>query len=202
MVAAPDDARFMPRLTGPARLALATLAGLLNGASFIWLGPLALIANVPLLCALWGSRSATRAAALAGLVGVLGGVHIYGILDYGTWILIAFSLYTGSQMVIYGLLMRALWGRLGAVFDVALPALVWTLTEWLRSVGPLSMPASYVGNVVDVGVFAPWLALAPITGGLGVSTVIALVGSVVWHLAFVGRSHRTPALIAAGLIAL
>lgn len=198
--------RWAAQLADGPRWALATLSGLLNGAAFILLGPLALIANVPLLCALWGARSATQAALLGGLVGVLGGAHIYGILDYGAWILVAFSLYTGSQMVIYGLLMRLLWGRIegpiGRGFDVALPALVWTLTEWIRTVGPLSMPASYVGGIADVELLRPWLALAPHTGGLGVSTVIALVGSVVWHLAFVGRSHRTPALIAAGLIAL
>lgn len=199
---APTDPRSAPRLTLSARWALATLAGLLNGAGFIYAGPLALIANVPLLCALWGAPSATTAAGLGGIVGVLAGAHIYGILDYGAWILVAFSLYTGSQMVIYGLLMRALWGRAGPAFDVALPALVWALTEWIRTLGPLSMPASYVGNIADSPAFAPWLALAPHTGGLGVSTLIALAQSVVFHLIFVGGRHRRPALAAVALIAL
>ncbi|MCB9551831.1 MAG: apolipoprotein N-acyltransferase [Myxococcales bacterium] len=196
------EARWAPRLTPSARWALAALSGLLNGAGFIWLGPLALIANVPLLCALWGARTAATAAGLGGLVGVLAGAHIYGILDYGAWILVAFSLYTGSQMVLYGLLMRALWGRAGPAFDVALPALVWALTEWIRTLGPLSMPASYVGNIADLPAFAPWLALAPHTGGLGVSTLIALAQSVVFHLTFVGGRHRRPALLAAALLAL
>lgn len=206
MIVAPEHRdRWAANLGAGPRWALACLAGLLNGAGFIVAGPLALVANVPLLCALWGARTATQAALLGGIVGVLGGAHIYGILDYGWWILVAFSLYTGSQMVIYGLLMRLLWGRIdgpaGRAFDVALPALVWTLTEWIRSVGPLSMPASYVGNLAGIEPFAPWLALAPHTGGLGVSTVIALVGSVVFHLAFVGGAHARMALAAAGLVA-
>ncbi len=206
MVVAPaHHGRWPTTLTAGPRWALAVLAGLLNGAGFILLGPLALVANVPLLCALWGARSATQAALLGGIVGVLGGAHIYGILNYGWWILVAFSLYTGSQMVIYGLLMRLVWGRIGGgigrVFDVALPALVWTLTEWIRSVGPLSMPASYAGNIADVALLRPWLALAPHTGGLGVSTVIALVGSVIFHLGFVRGAHTRPALGAAALIA-
>lgn len=207
MIVAPTHAgRWAPALCAEARWALAALSGLLNGAAFIYFGPLALVANVPLLCALWGARSATQAALLGGLVGVLGGAHIYGILDYGAWILVAFSLYTGSQMVIYGLLMRLLWGRVagpaGKAIDVALPALVWALTEWIRTIGPLSMPASYVGGIADVAWLRPWLALAPHTGGLGVSTLLALCGSVVWHLAFVGRSHRPAALGAAGFIGL
>lgn len=197
--------RWAPNLTTRARWALAVLAGLFNGAGFILIGPLALIANVPLLCALWGARSATQAALLGGIVGLLGGAHIYGILNYGWWILVAFSLYTGSQMVIYGLLMRLLWGRvdggLGRAIDVALPALVWTLTEWIRSVGPLSMPASYVGNIADIAPLRPWLALAQYTGGLGVSTAIALVGSVIFHLLFVRGAHTRPALGAVGLVA-
>lgn len=206
MIAAPADRdRWAPRLAPSARWALAVLSGLLNGAGFVWLGALSLIANVPLLCALWGARSATQAALLGGVVGALAGAHIYGILNYGGWILLAFSLYTGSQMVLYGLLMRLLWGRvegaLGRGVDVALPALVWALTEWIRTLGPLSMPASYVGNVVFVDALRPWLALAPHTGGLGVSTVVALFGSVVFHLAFAGPRHRRPALGAAGLIA-
>lgn len=184
------------------RWALAALAGLLNGAAFIYLGPLALIANVPLLIALSAAPSATHAALLGGLVGLIGGAHIYGILHYGAWILLAFSLYTASQMVVYALILRALWGRVSPAFDVALPALVWTLSEWMRSVGPLSMPASYVGNIVDHAAFAPWLALAPHAGGLAVSTLIALTQSVVYHLAFAPRTHRRPALAATAILAL
>lgn len=189
------------RLTPSARWALATLAGLLNGAAFVFYGPLALVANVPLLAALQGAASAARAAGLGALVGFLGGVHIYGILDYGWLLFWGFSLYTGSQMVIYALLLRALWGRAGRWFDVALPALVWTLTEWVRTIGPLAMPASYVGCIADDPLLHPWLALAPITGGLGVSTLVALAQSVAFHGLFHTRTHGVPALAGVALIA-
>jgi apolipoprotein N-acyltransferase len=47
----------------------------------------------------------------------------------------------------------------------------------------------------------PWLALAPITGGLGVSTVVALVQSVLFHAVAHPRTHRAPVLAYAGVIA-
>ncbi len=187
-------------LATPARWSLAGLAGLLNGAAFIDLGPLALIANVPLLVALRAAPRASLAAGLGGFVGLLGGVHIYGVLDYG-WLLFAgFSLYTASQMVLYALLLRALDGRAGRWFDVALPALVWTLTEWIRTVGPLAMPASYVGCIADDAALRPLLALAPVTGGLGVSTLVALTQSAIFHLLFSHARHRAPAAAALGLV--
>lgn len=187
---------------GPARRwALAVAAGLLNGAAFVYVGPLALIANVPLLVALRGVGRATVTAGLGATVGFLGGVHIYGILDYGWLLFWGFSVYTASQMVIYALLMRGLWGRVGRWLDVALPALVWTLTEWIRTVGPLSMPASYVGCIADTPWLRPWLALAPVTGGLGVSTLVALTQSVVFHALVARRTHRAPIAAAIALIA-
>ncbi len=188
------------RLTPAARWTLAGLAGLLNGAAFIDVGWLALIANVPLLVALRGAPSASLAAGLGGLVGLLGGVHIYGILNYGWLLFVGFSVYTASQMIIYALLLRALTARVGRLYDVLLPALVWTLTEWIRTVGPLAMPASYVGCLADAPAMRPWLALAPITGGLGVSTLVALVQSGLYFLVFGGRAHRVPAVAALAFV--
>ena len=65
------------------RWTLALFSGLLNGAAFIDFGSLSLIANVPLLLALRRSSSATESAGLGGIVGLLGGLHIYGIVNYG-----------------------------------------------------------------------------------------------------------------------
>jgi apolipoprotein N-acyltransferase len=183
------------------RWALAAAAGLINGAAFVYVGPLALIANVPLLFALRDPAPPLTSALLGGLVGFLGGVHIYGVLDYGWLLFWGFAAYTASQMVVYALLFRALWGRAGPWFDVALPALIWALTEWMRTVGPLSMPASYVGCIADVQWLRPWLALAPITGGLGVSTLVALAQSALFHALAAPRTHRAPILAALGLIA-
>ena len=182
------------------RWALATLAGFLNGAAFVYVGALALIANVPLLLALRGCRRPWIAAGLGGWVGFLGGVHIYGIVDYGWLLFWGFALYTGSQMVLYGVLIHGLWGRRGRGADVLLPALVWGLTEWIRTLGPLAMPASYVGCIAEVGWLRPWLALAATTGGLGVSFSIALVQSVVFHAIVDIRAYARPLGIAAGAL--
>jgi apolipoprotein N-acyltransferase len=189
------------RLAPSARWTLVCLSGLLNGLAFVWWGPAALLANVPLLVALRSAPSATAAALSGGLVGTIAGTHIYGILNYGWLLFGGFALYTGSQMVIYALVMRLCWGRVGRWLDVALPATVWALTEWVRTVGPLAMPASYVGCLADQAWAAPWLALAPHTGGLGVSTAVALVQSALFHLVAGERSHRVPALAALGLVA-
>ena len=163
------------------RWALATLAGVLNGIGFIQYGMVSLVANVPLLLALRHSPSMMEAGFLAGWVGFLGGVHIYGIINYGWFLLLGFSLYTASQMVIYGLLFRYLWGGHRAWLNVLLPAVIWGVTEWVRTVGPLCMPASYIGNIADGPWARPWLILAAWTGGLGVSTLVALVQSSVFH---------------------
>ena len=93
-------------------------------------------------------------------------------------------------MVIFGLLFRALWNRGRPFLDLLLPAAIWAFTEWIRTIGPLCMPASYVGNIADVSVLKPWLWLAPMIGGLGVSTLVALFGSLIFH-AFIGHAaHR------------
>ncbi len=188
-------------MSGSARLALASAGAMLNGAAFIFVGPLALVANVPLLVALDGAKSASFAALLGFIVGFFAGLHIYGVASYGPGILLGFALYTGSQMVIYALLHRALWGRLGAVGDVALPALVWTFTEWVRTIGPMSMPSSYVGCIADDAWLRSWLVLAPFVGGLGVSTAVALAQSVVYHGLFHRRTHGRAVLGAVGLLA-
>jgi len=180
---------------------LATLAGLLNGIAFIFWGPAALVANVPLLYVLHQAASRRRAALLGGWVGLLGGMHIYGILDYGWLLFVGFSVYTASQMVLYALLHRTLRGRFGPVFDVVLPALIWTLTEWIRTIGPLAMPASYVGCMADIPWLHPWLWLAPWIGGLGVSSLIALSQSVIYHTLARRPTHGRAVLIWGGVVA-
>ena len=182
------------------RWALAVIAGFINGAAFVYAGELALLANVPLLVALCGATSPLLAAGLGGVVGFIGGLHIYGILDYGWLLFWGFASYTGGQMVLYALVVRGLWRHLGSTARVALPALTWALTEWLRTVGPLSMPASYVGCVADVAWLHPWLALAAWTGGLGVSTLIALFQSAVFHALIDVRAYARPLIACAGLV--
>ena len=50
-----------------------------------------------------------------------------------------------------------LWKRTYAWIDVLLPANLWALSEWLRTIGPVCMPASYAGNIADVLILKPWL---------------------------------------------
>ena len=165
--------------------ALATLSGCLNGAAFVFYGPLSFIANLPLLFALRSARSGLQALALGAWVGALGGFHIFGVLNYGWWIFWAFSLYTASQMTIFGGVIYYFRRRLGPhqsaltrlIYELLVPCLIWTLTEWVRTVGPVALPASYVGCIADIPWLAPLLGWAQVMGGLGVSALIALVPS-------------------------
>ena len=142
--------------TAKQRWVLASLAGILNGIAFIHWGAFSLVANVPLLLALRHAGTYREAAYLACWVGMLGGAHIYGILDYGWWIFVAFSLYTGSQMLLYGLLFRGLWARQRAVMSVPTRCDLGPYGV-VENGGPIRMLASYVGNISDVGAFRPWL---------------------------------------------
>ena len=174
----------------PAHLlwALATVSGCLNGAAFIFYGPLTFIANLPLLFALGWAHSWRQAIALGGWVGFLGGVHIFGVLGYGWWIFWAFSLYTASQMVIFGavvylfrvFLSPRMSQSVGLFYELWIPCIIWTLTEWIRTVGPVALPASYVGCIADIPWLTPLLSWASIWGGLGVSAMIALVPSTLY----------------------
>ena len=169
------------------RWSLATLSGCLNGAAFVYYGPLALIANVPLLWAIPSAQSRREGAALGAWVGFLGGVHIFGVLSYGWWIFWAFSAYTASQMTLFGWVVGRAYERLrgstGPVRGwrahhlVLTPALIWTLTEWLRTVGPVALPASYVGCIADVPWLRGLLSWSSAGGGLLVSALIAWVCS-------------------------
>lgn len=168
--------------------ALATLSGCLNGAAFVFYGPLALIANLPLLFALRAVTSLGEAVSLGAWVGFLGGVHIFGVLNYGWWIFWAFSFYTASQMTLFGAVIYIvrrfispqLPYALRLVYELLTPAIIWTLTEWLRTVGPVALPASYVGCLADISWFTPLLGWSSVMGGLGVSALVALVSSSIW----------------------
>ena len=172
------------------RWILASLSGVLNGIGFIYLGEASLVANVPLLYALVCSRSYWESASLSAWVGFLGGVHIYGIINYGWFLLLGFSLYTASQMFVYGALFRLLWCGRRPVQDVLLVACIWALSEWLRTLGPICMPASYVGNIADVDWLRPLLVLSPWIGGIGVSTLVALCQSLLFHGLLSPQQHK------------
>ncbi len=182
------------------RYALGLLSGILNGIAFIWIGGFSLVANVPLLYALHRSPSASERVKLGAIVGVFAGLHIYGIAHYGWFLLIIFACYTASQMMLYGLLFHHLWGYLKPWGKLLLPVCLWTLTEWIRSLGSLSMPASYAGNIALDGWLTPWLYLAPHFGGLFVSACVALVQSCVFLICLDKRFHRNQ--IICGLVVL
>ncbi|MGB0647150.1 MAG: apolipoprotein N-acyltransferase [Bradymonadia bacterium] len=173
------------------RYAFALLSGILNGVAFIWVGSISFIANVPLLLALMKAPRLTERIWLGALVGFFAGLHIYGIAHYGWFLLITFATYTASQMMLYGIGFHYLWRGSPPWCRLALPVVLWTLTEWIRTLGPFSMPASYVGNIALDQWLAPWLFLSPHLGGLFVSACIALIQTLVF-LAIVDRRHYRP----------
>ncbi len=194
-----QEKRLMPQHL---KWALSTVSGCLNGAAFIFYGPLALIANLPLLIALRYATSWGEALSLGAWVGFLGGIHIFGVLNYGWWIFWAFSFYTASQMILFSAVLygfrvyfqpKVSFG-LGLLYELLTPAVIWTLTEWLRTVGPVALPASYVGCIADIEWLNPLLAWASVLGGLGVSALIALIPASLWLL-------FSPSDLPAGLLA-
>ena len=114
----------------------------------------------------------------------------FGVLNYGWWTFWAFSFYTASQMVLfagvlYGLrvyFQSRIRFSLALVYELFAPAATWTITEWLRTVGPVALPASYVGCIADIPWLNPLLSWASVFGGLGVSALIALVPSAIYLL--------------------
>jgi apolipoprotein N-acyltransferase len=172
---------------------LAMLSGCLNGIGFVFIGAFVLFANVPLLIALTQTKDSSTAIKLGAIVGFLGGIHIYGVLNYGWWIFWAFSLYTASQMMIYAFFFVKLRGkrssRLGQIYDFFLPAVLWTVTEWIRTIGPIALPASYVGCMSDLDWFKPWLSWAYCFGGLGVSFLIAICQSLIFSIIHQPKNH-------------
>ncbi len=161
--------------------ALAILAGFLNGAGFVFAGEFVLFANIPLLLALTQSPSLKQSLKLGALVGFLGGIHIYGVINYGWWIFWAFSLYTASQLAIYAMFFDLLRKRTNHYYELFLPAMAWVVTEWIRTAGPIALPASYVGCLADRAWFKPWLSWAYYCGGLGVSFLVGLFQSILFQ---------------------
>ena len=196
------------------RWSLATVSGCLNGAAFVYYGPITLIANVPLLWALMHAKSAREGAQLGAWVGFLGGVHIFGVLSYGWWIFWAFSVYTASQMTLFGwVVTRAMLGLTTphrpltgwrSHYLVLTPALIWTLTEWVRTVGPVALPASYVGCIADISWLRGALSWASVGGGLLVSALIAWCSSALAFCAprYVLRGGRGVVSVSARLVPL
>ena len=160
------------------------------------------LANVPLLLALIKTRRLTERIWLGALVGFFAGLHIYGIAHYGWFLLITFATYTASQMMLYGAGFHYLWRYSPPWCRLVLPVVLWTLTEWIRTLGPFSMPASYVGNIALDPWLAPWLFLSPHLGGLFVSASIALIQASVF-LAIVDRyRYRLQIFVGFGLFSI
>ena len=182
------------------------ISAILNGIAFIWFGSVSLIANVPLLLALRQTSTYSESARLGFIVGSLAGVHIYGIAHYGVFLLISFSFYTGAMMVIFGLLFRRLWFGQKCYHQVLIPVSLWCATEWLRTQGAYAMPASYAGNMALEDLFEPWLFLLPWIGGLGLSAIVGLTQSIIFHALVDFRKYQKElklgviSLIAAGLL--
>ena len=98
------------------------------------------------------------------------------------------SVYTASQMILFAMTIypfrSAISPKLNAPlqlsYELLTPAAIWTVTEWLRTVGLIALPASYVGCIADISWLAPLLGWANVIGGLGVSALISLIPSALW----------------------
>ena len=174
----------LAQLSLSTRYALAAVSGALNGAAFVFNGALTPFAHLPLLTALWGLNDHRHRAALGALVGLSAGAHIYGVVSYGWLFFYAFAILCGLQMALFGLLLGPRWRAQSAWLAPLTPACIWVLTEWLRTLGPLSMPASYAGCIAQVELLLPWLRFASVGGGLMVSGLVALCPGLLFFLIF------------------
>ncbi len=174
-------------------LLLATLTGLLLGASQIDLWPLAWISLAPLALACHG-RSGGAGFALGFLAGLLAGSATYGTISYG-WLIYAMILgYCGVFMGLFGWVHARLFGRVGLWADLLLPALAWTAFEFLRRLGSVSFPIDLAATQAQL---LPLLQIARWTGGHGVSFLVALPSGL---LATWALRQRVPAAAVLALL--
>lgn len=186
-------------------LAAAAAAGLLLFAANppLDLGPVALVAMIPLLWAVGESATPRRGA----LVGFVFGLVYYGVLLH--W-LMPFGLIGWLPLVImqaayagvFGLMARSLMKPTRPVLSALAAAALWTATEWARGAWPLggftwgSLAYTQHGN-------RPLLPLATVTGMWGIGFVVMLVNALaLGALRRVGeRPKRAVALLAVAAVA-
>ncbi len=184
------------------RLGAAVLSGVLLALAFpaFDLGPLALVALVPLL---WTWRDATPAR--AALYGFMFGVVFAGILMYWLWyfgivaivpLVAAWAAYTALSGYLVGCLNRA---RLGSPWLVAA---AWVVPEALRGRWPFGgLPWGDLG--VALHDFPPARALASWGGVALVSFLLVVVNAYLVDLAIAIHRHarRSIVVATAGLVA-
>jgi apolipoprotein N-acyltransferase len=184
------------------RLGAAVLSGVLLALAFpaFDLGPLALVALVPLL---WAWRDATPAR--AALYGFMFGVVFAGILMYWLWyfgivaivpLVAAWAAYTALSGYLVGCLNRA---RLGSPWLVAA---AWVVPEALRGRWPFGgLPWGDLG--VALHDFPPARALASWGGVALVSFLLVVVNAYLIDLAIAIHRHARRSIVVAtsGLVA-
>ena len=206
----------MPRLR-LARLLAAPASGVLLAAAFpaLDVGPLALVALVPLLLATETVRPA-RAAALGYLAGLtFFGLHLLWIAQFLSWTGAVAWLAWGALSAVQAAFFAAFFAlvpatrALGAWRLLVLPA-AWAVLELVRAHHPLGgFPWGLLATSQHDG--GPLLPLARVVGGFGLAAVIVAVNLALalWLRALVagdgGRKRRLALvglpLVVAGLLA-
>jgi apolipoprotein N-acyltransferase len=182
------------------RLLAAPTSGALLAAAFpaLDLGPLALVALVPLLLAVETTRPA-RAAALGYLAGLtFFGLHLLWIAQFLSWTGAVAWLAWGALSAVQAVFFAAFFAlvpatrRLGAWRLAVLPA-AWAVLELVRAHHPLGgFPWGLLATSQhDAG---PLLPLARVVGGFGVAAAIVAVNLAVafWLGALARRPQRRP----------
>lgn len=149
-------------------------------------------------------REAVLCGLAQGVAQYAVGAHFFIALARYSWPA-ALALYAIviAQILPYTVLQA--WGAYALERRTGLPrwaglGLLWTLFEYVRTLGDVSFPADLVSNVF--GTYSGWLAWSPWIGPYGL-TVLAFAVAALIHLAVQGRRRpRRAALLASAAIVL
>ena len=204
-----------PAAKGLPGLRLALIAGLLlflaNPPFTLW--PLAWIAVVPLIVSIDRAGRWRQAAWRGYLFGwaflgptwywtalTITGWTEQPIVGWGAWFLL--TLILASYYGLWGAVSWAISRRVTGHWRIVVPAALWVLMEWLRTIGATTMPWAQISYTQYH--FLPVLQIAEWTGAYGVSFLILLLNAALayWWMHRDDIGSRQPALKVLALTAI
>jgi apolipoprotein N-acyltransferase len=193
------------RLTAPRSLPISLFAAAASGV-LVWLsfpradlGPLALVALIPVLWAVAGARP-RRAALLGFVAGGIGFGLQMGWLTTQTWLgWTGFSLLQGGWFALGFALIATAWRDERPVRSAFAAAAIWAVVEWARQAWPFGgVSFSDLGATQhDNPVLLP---AASVVGSLGIGFLVVAVNGLVL-VAVTRAGRRLAAALIAGVLA-
>ncbi|MEW5767888.1 MAG: apolipoprotein N-acyltransferase [bacterium] len=135
---------------------------------------LAWIIYLPYFAAIY-RKSFKRSAAVGIINGILVGAGLfYGVIPYYSLLFLPIIIYISLNMAVFSLGVSYLHRHVNECFHILIPPLLWTSLEYLRTIGPISFPASLALSQYQN---LTLIQIAGITGPYGVSFLVMLVNA-------------------------